>query len=161
VSRFEDEGLRWTKEAEKTEAVLSGMMKKNTAQVLNFADLSLIMVLQESAYDVAHEDLFNATVKLEEREKVYGNAEGEVRARPPGEAGCGAGRIRHTEDLPARERGGHAGEQARGRGDASLGSLILHQVSGLLRACLRADDQIQQRNKLEIDISTNEEDIGG
>ena len=35
------------------------------------------------------------------------------------------------------------------------------QVSSLLRACLRADEQITQRNKLELDISTNEEDIGG
>ena len=34
------------------------------------------------------------------------------------------------------------------------------QVSSLLRACLRADEQITQRNKLELDISTNEEDIG-
>ena len=34
--------------------------------------------LQESAYDVTIEDLFNATVKLEEKEKVYSNAEGEV-----------------------------------------------------------------------------------
>ena len=33
---------------------------------------------QESAYDVTIEDLFNATVKLEEKEKVYSNAEGEV-----------------------------------------------------------------------------------
>ena len=30
----------------------------------------------------------------------------------------------------------------------------------MLRACLRADEQITQRNKLELDISTNEEDIG-
>ena len=34
--------------------------------------------MQESAYDVTIEDLFNATVKLEEKEKVYSNAEGEV-----------------------------------------------------------------------------------
>ena len=34
---------------------------------------------QESAYDVTIEDLFNATVKLEEKEKVYSNAEGEVK----------------------------------------------------------------------------------
>ena len=34
------------------------------------------------------------------------------------------------------------------------------QVSSLLRACLRADEQINLKNKLELDISTNEEDIG-
>ena len=39
-------------------------------------------------------------------------------------------------------------------------SLYLLQVSSLLRACLRADEQITQKNKLELDISTNEEDIG-
>ena len=33
-------------------------------------------------------------------------------------------------------------------------------MSSLLRACLRADEQITLRNKLELDISTNEEDIG-
>ena len=34
------------------------------------------------------------------------------------------------------------------------------QVSSLLRACLRADEQITLKNKLELDISSNEEDIG-
>ena len=38
--------------------------------------------------------------------------------------------------------------------------MYLFQVSSLLRACLRADEQISQKNKLELDISTNEEDIG-
>ena len=34
----------------------------------------------ESAFDVATEDLFNQTIKLEEMEKKAGNAEGEVSA---------------------------------------------------------------------------------
>ena len=38
--------------------------------------------------------------------------------------------------------------------------LLFAQVSSLLRACLRADEQITLRNKLELDISSNEEDIG-
>ena len=33
---------------------------------------------QELSYDVAIEDLFNLSIKLEEREKVLANAEGEV-----------------------------------------------------------------------------------
>ena len=40
--------------------------------------LAPVYSVQESAYDVNIEDLFNATVKLEEKEKVFGNAEGEV-----------------------------------------------------------------------------------
>ena len=33
---------------------------------------------QELSYDVAIEDLFNLSIKLEEKEKVLANAEGEV-----------------------------------------------------------------------------------
>ena len=87
--RFEEEYLRATKEAEKIEAVLGGLTKKNQAQVLFFISgfgnsLRFLKYdfytnyMQESAYDVTIEDLFNATVKLEEKEKVYSNAEGEV-----------------------------------------------------------------------------------
>jgi len=120
ADRFEEEYLRATKEAEKIEAVLGGLTKKNQAQ--------------ESAYDVTIEDLFNATVKLEEKEKVYSNAEGEV--------GSATRRIFLLEnEADMRE------------------NRLATEVSSLLRACLRADEQITLRNKLELDISTNEEDI--
>ena len=35
-------------------------------------------IFQELSYDVAIEDLFNLSIKLEEKEKVLANAEGEV-----------------------------------------------------------------------------------
>merc|ERR1719412_2706784 len=88
----------------------------------------------ESSYDVALEDLFNATIKLEEKEKVAANAEADV--------GASSRRILLMED----------------DADKSENRLAV-AISGLLRASLRADEQIKARTQLLQDISTNEEDI--
>merc|ERR1711971_1516547 len=84
----------------------------------------------ESSYDVALEDLFNATIKLEEKEKVAANAEADV--------GASSRRILLMED----------------DADKSENRLAV-AISGLLRA----DEQIKARTQLLQDISTNEEDI--
>ena len=67
VARFE----RWEKEVISTNA---------TADQLEEQVKSVQKRIQqtESAFDVATEDLFNQTIKLEEMEKKAGNAEGQV-----------------------------------------------------------------------------------
>jgi len=120
AEKFEDLGDNYRKEAEKIEANLANVNKKYTAM--------------ESSYDVALEDLFNATIKLEEKEKVAANAEADV--------GASSRRILLMED----------------DADKSENRLAV-AISGLLRASLRADEQIKARTQLLQDISTNEEDI--
>merc|ERR1712072_517948 len=88
----------------------------------------------ESQYDCAVEDLFNATIKLEEKEKVAANAEADV--------GSSSRRILLMEDDADKSE-----------------NRLATAVSGLLRASLRADEQIKARTQLLQDISTNEEDI--
>ena len=66
ADKFEEMGDGYRREAEKIEANLANVNKKYTAM--------------ESSYDVALEDLFNATIKLEEKEKVAANAEADVGA---------------------------------------------------------------------------------
>ena len=56
IVRYEEIGDTYKKDAEKIEVALANVTKKFTAM--------------ESSYDVALEDLFNATIKLEEKEKV-------------------------------------------------------------------------------------------
>merc|ERR1712012_596195 len=120
ADRFEEMGDGYRREAEKIEANLANVNKKYTAM--------------ESSYDVALEDLFNATIKLEEKEKVAANAEADV--------GASSRRILLMED----------------DADKSENRLAV-AISGLLRASLRADEQIKARTQLLQDISTNEEDI--
>merc|ERR1711971_1006130 len=120
AEKFEDLGEGYRKEAEKIESNLANVNKKYTAM--------------ESSYDVALEDLFNATIKLEEKEKVAANAEADV--------GASSRRILLMED----------------DADKSENRLAV-AISGLLRASLRADEQIKARTQLLQDISTNEEDI--
>ena len=71
--------------------MLGNLTKKNQAQ--------------ESAYDVTIEDLFNATVKLEEKEKICNNAEGEVRTwnYHPLSATSVQGWICYPKDFPLGE----------------------------------------------------------
>jgi len=109
-----------SKEADKIEDQLRNIQKK--------------MQTQESQFDVVTEDLFNATIKLEEKEKVAANAEADV--------GALSRRILLMED----------------EADKSENRLAT-AISDLLRASLRADEQIKMKNQLEMDISTNEEDI--
>merc|ERR1712012_1363590 len=119
ADKFEEMGDGYRREAEKIEANLANVNKKYTAM---------------ESYDVALEDLFNATIKLEEKEKVAANAEADV--------GASSRRILLMED----------------DADKSENRLAV-AISGLLRASLRADEQIKARTQLLQDISTNEEDI--
>ena len=64
ANKFEDELEAYRKEAEKIEMQLATVTKKYQNM--------------ESSFDVAVEDLFNATIKLEEKEKVAANAEADV-----------------------------------------------------------------------------------
>merc|ERR1712241_1054005 len=107
-------------EAERIKTQLSNLTKKFQSM--------------ESQFDVVIEDLFNASIKLEEKEKVAANAEADV--------GALARRILLMED----------------EADKSENRLAT-AISGLLRASLRADEQIKARTQLLQDISTNEEDI--
>ena len=120
ADKFEEHGLTFIKEAERIEQTLANVTKKFTAM--------------ESSYDCVIEDLFNATIKLEEKEKVAANAEADV--------GASSRRILLMED----------------EADKSENRLAV-AISGLLRACLRADEQIKARTQLLLDISSNEEDL--
>merc|ERR1712088_1134016 len=79
-------------------------------------------------------DLFNATIKLEEKEKVAANAEEDV--------GSSSRRILLLEDDADKSE-----------------NRLATAVSGLMRASLRADEQTKARTQLLNAISTNEEDI--
>ena len=83
---------------------------------------------------MAVEDLFNLSIKLEEREKVLANAEGEV--------GSGIRRIFLLEGEAEKRE-----------------NRLATEVSSLLRASIRADEQMKAKNTLEAAISNNEEDI--
>merc|ERR1711983_322667 len=115
-----DELEGYRKEAEKIEQQLATVTKKYQNM--------------ESSFDVAVEDLFNATIKLEEKEKVAANAEADV--------GSSSRRILLMEDDADKSE-----------------NRLATAISGLLRASLRADEQIKARTQLLQDISTNEEDI--
>ena len=82
ANRFEAEALQASGEAEKIEHNLAVLQKKYQSQVEDpgtyAKETFLSSLLQELSYDVAIEDLFNLSIKLEEREKVLANAEGEV-----------------------------------------------------------------------------------
>ena len=83
---------------------------------------------------MAIEDLFNLTTKLEEKEKVLTNAEGEV--------GAGIRRVFLLE------------------GEAEKREIRLAtEVGALIRASIRADEQVKARNIIEAFIANNEEDI--
>lgn len=120
ANRFELEAIAAGKEADKTEEQLRNLQKK--------------MQTVESSYDVSAEDLFNASIKLEEKEKVAANAEADV--------GALSRRILLMED---------DAEKSENR--------LATAISELLRASIRADEQIKLRTQLEQGISTNEEDI--
>lgn len=117
---FEDDANIARGEAEKIEHSLAVMQKKYQTQ--------------ESAYDCAIEDLFNLSIKLEEKEKVLANAEGEV--------GSGIRRVFLLEGEAEKRE-----------------NRLATEVSSLLRASMRADEQIRAKNTLESAISNNEEDI--
>merc|ERR1719153_1999824 len=108
------------KGADRIEEQLKNLQKKNG--------------VQESQFDVVTEDLFNATIKLEEREKIAASAEADV--------GALSRRILLMED---------EAEKSENR--------LATAISELLRASIRADEQIKLRTHLEQGISTNEEDI--
>lgn len=120
ADKFEGEGSVAITEAEKVESSLAAMQKKYQAQ--------------ESAYDVAIEDIFTQSIKLEEKEKVLANAEADV--------GGGTRRVFLLEGEAEKRE-----------------NRLATEVSALLRASIRADEQIRLKNCLEQAISTNEEDI--
>jgi len=120
ANKFDEIAMAAGKEADRIEEQLKNLQKKNG--------------VQESQFDVVTEDLFNATIKLEEREKVAASAEADV--------GALSRRILLMED---------EAEKSENR--------LATAISDLLRASLRADEQIKLKNQLELDISTNEEDI--
>jgi len=120
ANKFEEEGEGYKKEADRIEQQLANMTKKFQSM--------------ESQYDVVIEDLFNATIKLEEKEKVAANAEADV--------GSSSRRILLMEDVADKSE-----------------NRLATAVSGLLRASLRADEHIKAQTQLLQDISTNEEDI--
>ncbi|XP_023340117.1 tropomyosin [Eurytemora carolleeae] len=120
ANKFDDEALAASKEADRIEDQLKNILKKIAAQ--------------ESQFDVVTEDLFNASIKLEEKEKVAANAEADV--------GALSRRIFLMEDEADKRE-----------------NRLATAISDLLRASIRADEQIKLKNQLELDISTNEEDI--
>jgi len=91
---------------------------------------------KESQYDVINEDLFNATIQLEEKEKVASSAEQDVNSL--------SRRILLMEDEADKRE-----------------NRLATAISDLLRASIRADEQIKMKNHIEQEISTNEEDIDG
>ena len=95
------------------------------------------------------EDLFNLSIKLEEREKVLANAEAEV--------GSGIRRVFLLEG-EAEKRENRLVIALRMVDTIAL-SRLATEVSSLLRASTRADEQIRAKNALEAAISNNEEDI--
>ena len=98
------------------------------------------------------EDLFNLSIKLEEREKVLANAEAEV--------GSGIRRVFLLEgEAEKRENRLVVDIALRLRMDTIALSRLATEVSSLLRASTRADEQIRAKNALEAAISNNEEDI--
>ena len=64
ANKYDGEASAARAEAEKIENSLASLQKKYQTQ--------------ESVYDCAVEELFNLSIKLEEKEKVLANAEGEV-----------------------------------------------------------------------------------
>jgi len=120
ANKFEEEGDGYKREADKIEQQLANLTKKFQSM--------------ESQYDCVIEDLFNATIKLEEKEKVAANAEADV--------GSSSRRILLMEDDADKSE-----------------NRLAAAISGLLRASIRADEQIKARTQLLQDISTNEEDI--
>jgi len=120
ANKFDDELESYKKEAEKIEMQLATVTKKYQNM--------------ESSFDVAVEDLFNATIKLEEKEKVAANAEADV--------GNSSRRILLLEDDADKSE-----------------NRLATAVSDLMRASLRADEQTKLRTHFLNAISTNEEDI--
>ena len=97
------------------------------------------------------EDLFNLSIKLEEREKVLANAEAEV--------GSGIRRVFLLEGEAEKRENRLVTNIALRRMDTIALSRLATEVSSLLRASTRADEQIRAKNALEAAISNNEEDI--
>lgn len=120
ANKFDGEASAARAEAERIENSLASLQKKYQTQ--------------ESAYDCAVEDLFNLSIKLEEKEKVLANAEGEV--------GSGIRRVFLLEGEAEKRE-----------------NRLATEVGSLLRASMRADEQIRAKNTLEAAISNNEEDI--
>jgi len=120
ANKFDVESTVWVKEAERIESQLMSITKKYQSM--------------EAQYDCALEDLFNATIKLEEKEKIAANAEADV--------GSSSRRILLMEDDADKSE-----------------NRLATAISDLLRASIRADEQIKARTQLLQDISTNEEDI--
>ena len=97
------------------------------------------------------EDLFNLSIKLEEREKVLANAEAEV--------GSGIRRVFLLEGEAEKRENRLVINIALRMVDTIALSRLATEVSSLLRASTRADEQIRAKNALEAAISNNEEDI--
>ena len=97
------------------------------------------------------EDLFNLSIKLEEREKVLANAEAEV--------GSGIRRVFLLEGEAEKRENRLVVNIALRLVDTIALPRLATEVSSLLRASTRADEQIRAKNALEAAISNNEEDI--
>lgn len=122
ADKFDAIAVKGLKEADRIEEELRHLTKKFGAK--------------ESQYDSIVEDLFNASLQLEEKEKVASSAEQDVGA-------LSRAILLKEEDAEKRE------------------NRLATAISDLLRASIRADEQIKLKNHIELDISTNEEDMDG
>ena len=194
-SRFEEEYLRATKEAEKIEAVLGGLTKKNQAQVLKIGFSCFAMKQKDWQCGLKGERLWcDNWGSFQCHRQAWGEGESVQQCRGRGflsplkltwvmfyiwyefiwllfylslKVGSATRRIFLLEN-EADMRENRLATEVKNKiillvfvFEKQHRNMNFLQVSSLLRACLRADEQITQRNKLELDISTNEEDIGG
>lgn len=120
ADKFDTIQVKGAKEADRIEEELRHLTKKFGAK--------------ESHYDSIIEDLFNATLQLEEKEKVASSAEQDVNS-------LSRAILLKEEEADKRE------------------NRLATAISDLLRASIRADEQIKMKNHIELDISTNEEDM--
>jgi chromosome segregation ATPase len=122
ADKFDAIMVKGAKEADRIEEELRHLTKKFGAK--------------ESQYDSIIEDLFNASLQLEEKEKVASSAEQDV-------GSLSRAILLKEEEADKRE------------------NRLATAISDLLRASIRADEQIKLKNHIELDISTNEEDMDG
>lgn len=119
AEKFEEEARRAGEAADKTEEHVRNLQKKIQSI--------------EGQFDVCAEDLFNASIKLEEKEKVCSNAEGDV--------GALARRILLLEDEVERSE-----------------ERLAKAVRSLCSESMRADNSVKKRIQLELNqSSTNEQ----
>lgn len=125
-----------TRRADKFDAIVNTAASAADRVEEELKNLTKKYGAKESQFDAVHEDLFNATLQLEEKEKVASSAEQDVNSL--------SRRILLLEDEAEKRE-----------------NRLATAISDLLRASIRADEQIKMKNQIEQDISTNEEDMDG